>query len=340
VLKPALRRLWRGPDTLQLGLDPRHAVVLGGLDRVDAELIDLLDGSHDAGELSQVAERTGVPARPAELLAALSAAAALDDSSTLVAATRSPRLEPDLLALSLRHRAPGAAAAVMASRRATEIEVLGAGRVGATLAALLAAAGIGRVTATDRAPVRTADLTPGGLRDAATDRSRGAAVSTLTAALAPEPGEAPASRSVVVLAPAGPAIPPEWLRLVRRRPHLPVVIRDVTATIGPLVIPGSTPCLRCVELARADRDPAWPVLAAQLIARARQVEACDITLAAAAASLAAMHLLSWLDDPQAPAPTLGGAVELSLADLRQRRLATHGHPGCGCGADQPRWAGG
>jgi bacteriocin biosynthesis cyclodehydratase domain-containing protein len=180
-----------------------------------------------------------------------------------------------------------------------------------------------------------ADLAPGGLRDMATDHARGEAVTTLVGALAAERSSASITRSVVALTPTGPAIPPEWLRLVRHRPHLPVVIREVAATIGPLVIPGHTPCLRCVELARADRDPAWPALAAQLVTNRRGAEPCDITLAAAAASLAAMHLLSWLDDPQAPAPTIGGAIELSLADLRQRRQVMNGHPGCGCGADQP-----
>ena len=35
LLKPALRRLWRDPATLQLGIDPRHAVVLGGVDLAD-----------------------------------------------------------------------------------------------------------------------------------------------------------------------------------------------------------------------------------------------------------------------------------------------------------------
>jgi bacteriocin biosynthesis cyclodehydratase domain-containing protein len=335
VLKPALRRLWRGPDTLQLGIDARHAVVLAGVDGRDAALLDLLDGAHEPAELTLAAERSGAPSRGEELLAVLTAAGALDDTSTLVAATRSPRLEPDLLTLSLRHRAPGGAAAVLAQRQATEIEVLGAGRLGATLAALLAAAGVGRVTAVDGDGVRSADLAPGGLRDVATARSRGELVSALTAAVAPDNRVVAPTRSVVVLAPPGPAVPPEWLRLVRHRPHLPVLIRELTASIGPLVLPGRSACLRCVELARADRDPQWPVVAAQLVAGSRGVEPCDITLAAAAASLAAMHLLSWLDLPDAPAPTIGGVIELSLADLRLRRHAAHGHPGCGCGADQP-----
>lgn len=47
-------------------------------------------------------------------------------------------------------------------------------------------------------------------------------------------------------------------------PHLPIAALDGTVTIGPLVIPGETACLRCAELTAEDEDPAWPVLAAQL----------------------------------------------------------------------------
>jgi hypothetical protein len=47
-------------------------------------------------------------------------------------------------------------------------------------------------------------------------------------------------------------------------PHLPVRMRDGAGLVGPLVIPGVSSCLCCVDLHRTDRDPAWPALAAQL----------------------------------------------------------------------------
>jgi hypothetical protein len=65
---------------------------------------------------------------------------------------------------------------------------------------------------------------------------------------------------------AGWVISPEdhgsWLR--RDIPHLPVVIGDGGVTVGPLVEPGSGPCLYCVQLTRTDDDPAWPAIATQL----------------------------------------------------------------------------
>ena len=68
---------------------------------------------------------------------------------------------------------------------------------------------------------------------------------------------------------AGWVISPEdhgsWLR--RDIPHLPVVIGDAGVTVGPLVEPGSGPCLYCVQLTRTDDDPAWPAIATQLWSR-------------------------------------------------------------------------
>lgn len=336
LLKPALRRLWRDPGTLQLGLDPRHAVMLGGVELTDASLLELLDGTRDLDELTLAAEALGHPReRVQALVTALGHAAAIDDGAT--SQLTDARRQPDLLSLSLLYREPGGAARVMAARGRSSVEVLGAGRVGANVAMLLAAAGVGQVDVTDVGPVRQADVTPGGIRRLGSRQtSRAEAVASLlpgttaSTTYAPTPSR---SDTTAVLAPTASMVPPEWLGQVRHRPHLPVVIRETTALIGPFVLPGQTPCLRCVELTRGDRDPAWPMLAAQLIGHRRAIEPCDVVLASAAASIVALHVLAWLDhgiDP--PPPTVGGTIELGLADLRLRRRTVAAHPACGCGA--------
>lgn len=59
--------------------------------------------------------------------------------------------------------------------------------------------------------------------------------------------------------------PSQHLRWLRADvPHLVVVDDDRGWRVGPLVEPGRGPCVRCLELERRDRDPAWPVIAAQL----------------------------------------------------------------------------
>jgi bacteriocin biosynthesis cyclodehydratase domain-containing protein len=334
LLKPALRRLWRDPATLQLGIDPRYAVVLTGVDLPHIRLLDLVDGTRDVAELGAEANRRGYPPdRMHALLKALADAGALDDSATIAVTLDRPR-QPDLLSLSLLHREPGAAARVMAARGAASVEVLGTGRVGATIATLLAAAGVGHLALTDSGPLRQADYAPGGVRSSsARQGSRAEAARALLPGRAVSRGSAAKTGSTVVLAPTGSVIPPEWLGRVRHRPHLPVIIRETTAVIGPLVLPGRSPCLRCVELIRGDRDPVWPVLAAQLIGETQGVEPCDVVLATAAASIVALHVLAWLDNGEAaPPPSVGGVHELSLVDLRLRRRTVTAHPGCGCGA--------
>lgn len=50
-------------------------------------------------------------------------------------------------------------------------------------------------------------------------------------------------------------------------PHLPVAIERGRTTVGPLVVPGLSPCLSCRDAHERDRDPAWPRMHAQLIGR-------------------------------------------------------------------------
>lgn len=51
------------------------------------------------------------------------------------------------------------------------------------------------------------------------------------------------------------------------QPYLLLRTRPGIAVAGPLVVPGATSCLRCSDLWRADADPVWPRLAAQLAHR-------------------------------------------------------------------------
>ena len=76
-LNPALRRAWRDPRTVQIGVDPARAVVIGGLDAGCARFVDSLDGTADAETVLARAGRWGLDAaRAGELLDVLAAAGA------------------------------------------------------------------------------------------------------------------------------------------------------------------------------------------------------------------------------------------------------------------------
>jgi hypothetical protein len=101
--------------------------------------------------------------------------------------------------------------------------------------------------------------------------------------------------------------------------------------VGPLVRPGVTACLRCLDLTRAGLDPAWPLILAQLAGRAPDPPACDAALAAAVAAQAAAQALACLDRGYGAQPAENGTLELVPPAWQWRRRTWPRHPACGCG---------
>lgn len=333
ILKPALRRLWRGPSTVQIGLDPDRAVVLAGCDEEVVEMLDVLAGNR---ELASRRSTTPSPRR-GQLVDMLRRAGLLDDIHASTAPVpglsriQRDRLAPDLAALSLTSGAADGGLGLLRRRRAATVAVHGAGRVGGCLATLLAAAGVGTIEVVDAGRCRPADCVPGGLRLAHLGRSRREAVGELVTGFAAAVAPALRPPQVAVLTDTASADPRVRRRLTDARvPHLVATVRETTGVVGAFVLPGRSACLQCQDLHRTDRDPGWPVLAAQLAATARPlVEACDAVLATAVACWAAREVLGFVDESARPA-TVNGSLELSATDWRWRRRGWSPHPKCGC----------
>lgn len=341
LLSPALRQLWRDHETLQLGIERQHAVVLGGLTPADERVLALLDGSHDVAAVIDAASSTGYDEMSTRrLLHLLMRAGVLDEGALQPRSNERDRqrLAPDALSLALLDRRPGAAAQALAGRDAVTVAVHGVGRVGSTVVALLAAAGIGQVACVDPRPVYAADLSPAGATEpTAQSRADDAVLRARERyAAARVVASEPVSPALAIVAPTGSAPAPEVMAKVREVPHLLVQVRETSAFVGPLVLPGRSACWRCVQIARSDRDPAWPAIAAQLTGSMPSVEPADVALASLAASLAVMHALAWIDREtvtrSGDVPSVNGLVEFDLGDLRLRRRTLRPHPDCGCGA--------
>ncbi|HEX5996434.1 MAG TPA: ThiF family adenylyltransferase [Jiangellales bacterium] len=364
LIHPALARVWRDPTTIQIGLDPARALVLGGLTTLDATVLRSLDGRTDTFMLRSLASEQGGDATVADrLLDALKSAGVLVDCDRLPPVDRQdaapgsaeapaePPLAgqsdvraPDRASLGILTGALDGGAAAMQARQAAWVEVRGAGRVGAQLVRLLDAAGIGRTSAVDPGPASASDVSPGGLATRHVGRPRDEAVQRLVSGTRTRSGGPGSDRSdpdagsyadspmpdFVVLAPrAGSAVVQGGEALVAAGiPHLAARVVELTGMVGPLVVPGRTPCLRCLELHRGDRDPAWPRIAAQAAHRGTTVAACDVTLATQVAALAAQQVLAFLDG-FSPA-TVDGTIEVSLPYGLPRRRSWHQHPACGC----------
>lgn len=78
----------------------------------------------------------------------------------------------------------------------------------------------------------------------------------------------PSQGDVAIVLVRGQAAAVQFARLLGDdRTHLPVAFESGRVTIGPLVVPGRSPCLSCRDGHERDRDPAWPRLHSQLIGR-------------------------------------------------------------------------
>jgi len=114
-------------------------------------------------------------------------------------------------------------------------------------------------------------------------------------------------------------------------PHLAAAASEAIGVVGPLVLPGGTACLRCLDLTRAERDPAWPLILAQLTGGGADPPACDTVLAVAVAAQAAAQAMAFIDRPVSPSAVTNGTLELVLPDWRWRRRTWMPHDRCGCG---------
>ncbi|MEU8519197.1 TOMM precursor leader peptide-binding protein [Streptomyces sp. NBC_01216] len=359
MVKPALRRAWRNLQLVQFGATPAHAVVLGPVDTATGSLLGLLDGTRGVELLRAEARALGLPeGRLEKLLGRLAEAGLLADASALrpgkagASGRTDPALDPlraDLSSLSVACPEPDGASRRLDARRVLRVQVRGAGRVGATVASLLSAAGVGGVEVLDSGTVEPWETSPGGLPAEAVGQRRAVAARRAVGRAAPGgrvPREARAGPgdggsepgvSLVVMTPRdglGAYIPdplPAHRWIETGVPHLYAGVLEATGVVGPLVLPGGTACAGCLQEERTDREPYWPRMLAQWRSGPPPaVPACDVALATAVAGLAAAHALAFLDGELPASTEARWETSLPLLEWRTERLRAH--PACPCGA--------
>lgn len=315
-VRPRVRRhfrpLLRGPGEVQFGMSSTTgAVVVRGLTPAEIGMLARLDGAHSHQHLAAEAAATGIePDRWRALLDTLAAHRVLapDDLDRTDLAPMHPvaRLtaERDAEVVSLA----GGRGVTAAARH---VVVGGEGDLATDIAHVLRQGGVGRVQlgwwALDECDARLRDADLVGRPDLVVL----VAGDSLDAALG-EP----------------------WLR--RAVPHLPVVVDGPRVVVGPLAGHNpDAPCLRCLELHRTDRDPAQPLLGAQLgdVLGPAPPAASETALSCAAAGVVAMVVHAALRG-QPPPP--GIACELSLPWPRVDHRRWTRHPNCAVHPDRAR----
>ncbi|WP_106817140.1 hypothetical protein [Janibacter massiliensis] len=208
---------------------------------------------------------TGLRAREAAWLASLDGTAERERALRRLAPDRRPhvaRLLDDLAdrGLVLDGPAPGEAPSPLA-----HVVLVGHGRIAGALAHALAGAGVARVERSPAAIEVIRDRLRGGSTDEDVDR--------------------PGLAVVVGAWPIGPERLRPWEAV--GVPVVPVVGCGPAVDVGPLLLGGEGPCGACLELHRADVDPGWPWVRAQLDGSAGPAPTPAPVLAHLAAALVA-----------------------------------------------------
>jgi hypothetical protein len=339
LLPPATPVLRVDGRTLQVGgVDGRSGLRVHPAGPDVGRLLGSLDGRRSERAVRAEAAADGVSAGMVDdLLAGLRAGGLLHDlaATDLLATDAGPAaMARAATELPAAVTGPGSAGHWRA-RRQSAVVVDGATRVGAPLAAVLAASGVGRVHVRDRGAATAADAVVGGVSAADEGRPRALAAADAVRRANPltdlRPLPADRAPDLVVLCRPWAAADPLQVSLHRDGvPHLVATVRGETGVVGPLVLPGTTSCLRCADAHRRDDDPAWPRLAAQLAAADPAPSGSTVTCLLTAAT-AAVQVLAHLDGAATPA-VLEATLELRLPGLLPVLRRWPAHPACPCGA--------
>lgn len=298
ILRPGFHVLKRGDGELQVGLDPRRAVVLPDTVEVRASLRLLGSPGERIGHADsptvELLEQAGLVVDAGVLVPLIPVAAAPQDGAL-------SRHEVAALAGSLGDHV----ARAVEQRAAHGVDVLPFGgppgdRLGAKLMARVVASGM---------PAR---------RPASPETARPPRLGVL----------------VGVGEPQRELLDP-WVRAGTA--HVLVRMSEGQATVGPFVVPGITACLRCVDAHCTDADPSWPLLVAQhASATAREradgvPEPCDGLLADVAVAWAVRDLASYAEGRRPSTWSATITFDPHLCDIESRPWLRHRACGCSWG---------
>ncbi|VEG30079.1 thiamine biosynthesis protein ThiF [Actinomyces howellii] len=290
--------LWRAPGQTQVGAEPGHAVVLEGLSPAEQRLLDHLPAVISAEDVYRTARWTKVPmSRAREVLGLLREAGALAEDDA--APSSADEIYWDRLTPRARERTTLLRSGVVA--------VLGAGWLAQAIIGLLAEAGVGTILPDDE--------------DLELWTSRVAPKVSTRAPLGCRPD--------LVVSVEGHVVDPVRARELDRADlvHLPVLARDVSVRVGPLLVPGRGACSTCLGLWDRDADPCWPAVATQLrLLGAPVLERLLIHQAAALAARGATDVVVGAEEAW-----LGRSIEVSAADPLGVERTWPPHPECLCG---------
>ncbi|WP_238994438.1 MULTISPECIES: thiamine biosynthesis protein ThiF [unclassified Actinomyces] len=289
--------LWRAPGESQIGAEQGHATILSGLTSGEQQLLDRLPAEIQPGGVYRAARWSRVPLeRAREIIGDLKEVGVIDTSPE----------PPDNADAVYWNRLTADPSERAARLRAGAVAIRGGGELARDVICLLVEAGVVTILPDDCTLEEWAQsLSPQVRTRAPLDRS-------------PD----------VVLTLDGHVIDPVCARDLARAgvTQLPVVVREVSVRVGPLVTEDSPVCTTCLDLWERDADPSWPSLATQLrLLPAPVMERLLLHQAAALAARAVVDVITGRGDLWE-----GRSVELTAAEPVGTERRWHPHPECLC----------
>ena len=339
-INPHQAALWRDLNSLQIG-SGQQRVIFNSLNPAQERLIAALYRGIADKQLPQLLNDLGVEADEGKHL--------VDSLQPLLLKNTKPTktsLSEDFVAgafaeiirASLLNSADGATVLMERKFRTVHVDDLSAPGLALTLG--LASAGVGRVVTHDQSLVGDKDLGPSAYPTQLLGKTKVEAVRALLASspnqMGVVPGHKLTSRNLEAIDCAAiiahEAIEPrryvQWLN--RDVPHLALSFEVDHASVSPLIVPGRGPCLFCLEQARANQDPSWPVLASQLVTTKDRLD--DSSSRLFCAGVAIQKILAQLDFVgdfrQTDKELVGYRLNLSSGTISEFRWPEH--EACSC----------
>lgn len=257
-----------------------------------------------------------------------------DDSNDGAVQQLQAKLAPELSLATWLTNVRDGGVATLSRRREWQVSIFGDSRIATLLYGILLSSGISQTSVqslSNQKKINEADLCAGFLHPSDIGYSYTARTQELNRELSlfpPTPrSDEEKSRKLMVAVGNVPADRvQEWMS--QGIPHLFIDTPDCASiSIGPLVIPGQTPCARCISLSLDDQNPTWREISMQR--RIDPAKEVPVSVSHCVAGLVALELLRFVDEGNSL--LIGGSARM---DYRQPTVLEPQtftrHPACGC----------
>ena len=341
AIKSGVHILWRNKNEIQIGIDPSKSLIVEA--QIGKHILELCDGTRTMqnviDEMKQGVSSHETIRNLLKLLCEHGLIVEQGNFQSNEISIKKNAVLHNSEARFLAQRDLSNPSGVFANRLSADIHIYGAGRLGMTIALLLATGGFQKIFVKDDQVTTASDLSAWGASriDIGMRRDKVAMqlIERVQAGATQRMGnsqntEAHRLRILVPDCVADyPWISPEQSDgcLASDTPHIFATLAGSHSMMSSIIQPGINGCIRCMHSYLADRDPAWPIVCAQLIGRT-SADISPTGLVMTTALKVVARVSEWFDS----AKNQANLIEVnSWPDGLTQNIWNEPHPACGCG---------